>query len=103
MSAYSQTNEKEWDARCKQCGRCCFEKLIDGHGRIIYTRIPCRYLDVTTRRCKIFPQRLTINPSCVKLTPQLLPTLNWLPPDCGYRSPAPEPTGQPERKPRRRR
>ena len=79
----------EWDARCKQCGSCCFEKLEDGRGKIIYTQTACRYLDVSTRRCKVFERRFEINPSCIKLTPELLPSLHWLPGDCGYR-PKPE-------------
>lgn len=83
---FARLDENAWDALCRQCGCCCFEKLLDEHDRIIYTDIPCRYLDVVTRRCKIFARRLEINPSCVKLTPQLLPTLNWLPADCGYRT-----------------
>jgi len=91
-------DEQDWDARCKQCGRCCFEKLLGKRGRIIYTDIPCRYLDVATRRCKVFERRFAINPSCVKLTPEILPRLNWLPADCGYRDPqTPGSESQPRR------
>lgn len=74
-----------WDSLCKQCGRCCYEKLEDGRGKIIYTQTPCEYLDVDSCRCIIFEQRFIINPSCIKLTPELVATLPWLPPDCGYR------------------
>lgn len=77
-------DDQQWDSLCKQCGRCCFEKLEDSRGRIIYTQTACRYLDVITRRCKIFQRRFEINPHCVKLTPELVPQLHWLPPDCGY-------------------
>jgi hypothetical protein len=83
-------DDAHWDSLCKQCGRCCFDKLEDGRGRIIYTQTACRYLDVATRRCKIFNRRFEINPHCMKLTPELVPTLRWLPPDCGYRPPAPK-------------
>lgn len=81
-------NDNQWDSLCNQCGRCCFEKLEDARGKIIYTQTACRYLDVITRRCKIFERRFEINPNCVKLTAELVPHLHWLPPDCGYR-PAP--------------
>lgn len=91
------TADTPWDSRCKQCGRCCFEKWEDERGKITYTEIACRYLDVASRRCKIFEQRFTINPSCVKLTPELVHTLRWLPRDCGYRLSTPE---QPTRKKR---
>jgi len=74
----------DWDSRCKQCGECCFEKIEDERGNIFYTRTACRFLDVASRRCKIFERRFEINPSCVKLTPELVETLRWLPRDCGY-------------------
>ena len=78
-------DDSRWESLCNQCGRCCFEKLEDERGNIIYTRIPCEYLDLESSRCSIYEQRFTINPICVKLTPQLVPNLRWLPPDCGYR------------------
>ena len=83
----TKTSDKKWDALCKQCGACCFEKFEDDRGRIIYTQTACRYLDIVTRRCRIFDRRFEINPSCVKLTPELVPTLRWLPSDCGYLQP----------------
>lgn len=85
----STSESPEWDSLCKQCGRCCFEKLEDARGKIIYTQTACRYLDVISRQCKIFERRFEINPHCVKLTADMVPILKWLPPDCGYR-PAPD-------------
>ncbi|MDD2734165.1 MAG: hypothetical protein PHF56_09505 [Desulfuromonadaceae bacterium] len=76
----------DWDSYCKQCGSCCFEKIEDERGNIFYMQSACRFLDVDSRRCKIFERRFEINPSCIKLTPELVPTLHWLPRDCGYRS-----------------
>ncbi|MGD0584481.1 MAG: hypothetical protein ABSA86_01720 [Oryzomonas sp.] len=78
-------SDNQWDGLCKRCGLCCFEKLEDERGTIFYTQTPCRYLDVTTRLCKVFERRFEINPSCMKLTPELVSTLRWLPGDCGYR------------------
>jgi len=80
-------NSNEWDNLCKQCGLCCFEKLEDSRGRIIYLDTACKYLDFETRQCRIYERRFEINPSCVKLTPELVPQLHWLPPTCGYRPP----------------
>lgn len=93
-------DDAAWDALCKGCGLCCFEKLEAEDGRIIYTQIPCRYLDVVTRQCCIFNRRLEINPQCVKLTPALVPTLKWLPMNCGYRGDHSE---LPKKRARRRR
>jgi len=73
-----------WDNLCRRCGLCCFEKFEDERGTITYTQVPCRYLDVISRCCKIYDQRFKINPSCIKLTPELVATLRWLPRGCGY-------------------
>lgn len=78
--------DPDWDSRCKQCGSCCFEKIEDERGNIFYMQSACRFLDVITRQCKIFERRFEINPGCIKLTPELVKTLCWLPPDCGYRA-----------------
>jgi len=76
----------EWEAHCRQCGFCCFEKIENDNGTIFYTQTPCRYLDVVTRKCKVYQRRFSINPECVQLTPELVATLKWLHPDCGYRA-----------------
>ncbi len=75
----------EWESLCKQCGTCCFEKVEDESGTIFFTRIPCRYLDVSTRRCKIYDRRFEIYPDCIQLTEALVKELDWLHDDCGYR------------------
>ena len=80
---------EEWEALCRGCGSCCFEKIEDERGTIFYTQTPCRYLDVVTRQCRIYRNRFAINPECVKLTAELVPTLRWLPRDCGYVMPPP--------------
>lgn len=78
-------DSQTWDALCRQCGRCCFEKLEDERGRVTYTTTACRYLDLDSRTCKVFENRARINPECIALTPALVCTLDWLPDDCGYR------------------
>jgi len=75
----------DWDRLCKQCGSCCFEKIEDERGTIFYMQSACRFLDIDSRRCKIFERRFEINPSCVQLTPELVGSLRWLPRNCGYR------------------
>ena len=74
----------EWEGLCEQCGLCCFEKIEDEDGTIFYTQTPCRYLDVVSRRCKVYERRFEINPVCIKLTPELVRELRWLHPGCGY-------------------
>jgi len=74
-----------WEKLCKQCGSCCFEKLEDEKGTIFYTGVPCRYLDVVTRKCKIYNRRFEIYPDCIQLTEDLVAELHWLHDGCGYR------------------
>lgn len=78
------TSEPTWEQRCLRCGVCCFEKIEDECGRIFFTQTPCRYLDIHTRECKVYHRRFKVNPECVKLTPALVKSLNWLHDECGY-------------------
>ena len=78
-------NNAKWEAICEQCGLCCFEKIEDEDGRIFFTSTPCRYLDINTRRCKIYTKRFKINPECVQLTPELVKDLKWLHRSCAYK------------------
>jgi hypothetical protein len=74
----------DWETICNRCGQCCFEKWVEGDGVIHVTTIPCRYLDVVTRKCKVYHKRLDVDEGCVKLTPELVRKVKWLPEDCAY-------------------
>ncbi|HIJ86748.1 MAG TPA: hypothetical protein HPP97_03580 [Desulfuromonadales bacterium] len=87
----------DWDRRCKQCGSCCFEKIEDERGNIFYMQSACRFLDIGSRRCKIYERRFEINPGCVQLTPELVQSLRWLPRSCGYRRKSDEPVTAPKK------
>src|SRR5256714_8728243 len=76
----------EWESLCDGCGRCCLEKLEDeDNGKIYFTHISCRLLETNLCSCKDYANRHEKVPDCVRLTPQNVRTLNWLPPSCGYR------------------
>jgi hypothetical protein len=76
-------NSEQWEARCRRCGRCCYEK-IDYEGEIYYTDEPCEYLDLQTRLCTIYDQRRhQIREGCAPLTPEVL-KMGALPADCPY-------------------
>jgi uncharacterized cysteine cluster protein YcgN (CxxCxxCC family) len=76
----------EWESLCDGCGRCCLVKLEDEDtGRIYFTEIACRLLDVTTCRCSDYAHRRRKVRDCLKLTPDLATSLAWLPPTCAYR------------------
>lgn len=77
-------NRDEWESLCRRCGECCFEKWILEDGRIVPTRVACRYLDTTERTCKVYGSRFDVGEGCVQLTPDNLAQLTWLPAVCGY-------------------
>ena len=77
---------QEWESLCDGCGRCCLVKLEDEDTRDIhYTSIACRLLDCTTCRCGDYPNRQAKVSDCVRLTPEEVRTVPWLPPTCAYR------------------
>lgn len=81
-----EMTESEWESLCDGCGRCCLEKLEDEDtGRIYFTHVGCRLLDAERCACKDYPNRSQRVPDCVRLTPDNVRTLNWLPPSCAYR------------------
>jgi uncharacterized cysteine cluster protein YcgN (CxxCxxCC family) len=73
-----------WESLCNRCGCCCYEKIELVEGVILYGE-PCRYLDTESRLCKIYPERMRINPACIQMTEEIIGRLYWLPPHCGYR------------------
>jgi len=83
---YRKDNEAElWEKLCHRCGLCCFEKGIDGKGRIIETQVPCRHLDIHSRLCRVYKDRQQVEIDCIKLTPEKISKLKWLPDSCAYR------------------
>lgn len=76
----------EWESLCDGCGRCCLVKLEDEDtGRVYFTDIACRLLDVESCRCADYARRRRRVRDCLKLTPDLASELGWLPPTCAYR------------------
>lgn len=76
----------EWESLCDGCARCCLYKLQDEDtGEYFYTNVVCRLLNTETCRCTAYDQRTILMPTCLKLTPDLVHSLGWLPPSCAYR------------------
>jgi uncharacterized protein len=81
-----EMSSEEWEALCDGCGRCCLVKLEDeDSGEIAYTDVGCTLLDGATCGCRNYPERQTLVPECVRLTPEVVRTLRWLPSTCAYR------------------
>lgn len=81
-----EMSASEWESLCDGCARCCLEKLEDEDtGKIYFTHVSCRLLDAGTCACKDYANRSAQVPDCVRLTPENVRTLNWLPPSCAYK------------------
>ncbi len=81
-----EMTDAEWESLCDGCARCCLVKFEDEDtGEIHYTDVRCRLLDAGTCRCGDYPNRARKVPDCVRLTPEQVSTLGWLPPTCAYR------------------
>ena len=76
----------EWEALCDGCGKCCVHKLEDEEtGELFPTNVACKLLDRHSGRCSNYRHRRAFVPECVRLTPKLAATLDWLPDTCAYR------------------
>jgi uncharacterized cysteine cluster protein YcgN (CxxCxxCC family)/dihydrodipicolinate synthase/N-acetylneuraminate lyase len=80
-----EMTDGEWDSLCDRCGRCCLTKIAaDDAAAFYYTDVGCALQDPATGGCSDYANRKSIIPTCIQLTPANVPTLEWLPPSCGY-------------------
>ncbi len=76
----------EWESLCDGCGRCCLVKLEDEDtGRIHFTDVACKLFDAASCRCADYVNRRRKVHDCIRLTPDSVRALAWLPPSCAYR------------------
>jgi hypothetical protein len=81
-----QMSGPEWESLCDGCGRCCLVKLEDEDTKDVYfTDVACALLSAGTCQCSDYPNRQSKIPDCVKLTPEVVRSIGWLPPTCAYR------------------
>ena len=79
-------DEREWEALCDGCGRCCLHKLEEEDtGELAYTWLACRLLDCGTGRCSDYAHRSDKVPDCLRVTLDTVAEYDWLPPTCAYR------------------
>ena len=80
-----EMTDSEWESLCDGCGKCCLNKLEEeGSDRTYYTNVGCRLLDGQSCRCRDYAHREELVEDCVRLTPESLKTITWLPPSCAY-------------------
>ena len=76
---------QQWESLCDGCGKCCVHKLeYEDTGELLPTNVSCRLLDRRSGLCSDYRNRRAHVPECVRLTPQKLDTLDWLPSSCAY-------------------
>ena len=79
-------SEEEWEAICDNCGKCCMITLEDEEtGDMYHTNVLCQYYDTDKKRCKVYEKRCVLVPNCVKLTPDNVDKLAFMPKTCAYR------------------
>ena len=77
---------QEWESLCDGCGKCCLAKLEDeDSGEIYFTSVGCRLFDAGLCRCTDYEHRQARVADCIRLTPENVRTISWLPRTCAYR------------------
>jgi uncharacterized protein len=76
----------EWEALCDGCARCCLIKLEDEDtGEIVTSDVHCRLMEPESCLCSDYRHRQERVPDCIKLDPQNVKTIPWMPVTCAYR------------------
>ena len=73
-----------WEAICRKCGRCCYEKDRRGRRFVTNWRAPCRFLEESTHRCTVYESRFHACPECRRMTLFHALFAQYLPHECGY-------------------
>lgn len=82
----TEMSEAQWESLCDGCGKCCLISIEDEDtGEIHLTDVACKLFDGTTCRCSDYSNRAKRVKDCVKLTPDNVGDLTWMPKTCAYR------------------
>jgi uncharacterized cysteine cluster protein YcgN (CxxCxxCC family) len=81
-----QMSAEEWESLCDGCGLCCQVSEEDEEtGEVVLTNQACEFLCLNSHRCSDYANRFQNQPLCVKVTPENVFDLYWLPESCGYK------------------
>ena len=81
-----EMSPSEWESLCDGCGRCCLHKLRhEDDDSLSFTNVACRLLDLHRCSCSRYETRQEVVPDCIRLTPEAVREVDWLPPSCAYR------------------
>ena len=82
----AEMTAEEWEALCDGCAKCCLLKLEDADdGTVYFTDVHCFLLERATCRCGDYANRQVRVPTCIRLAPERLDAVFWMPSSCSYR------------------
>ena len=82
----AEMNQAEWEQLCDRCGLCCQIRVEDEEtGEIALSNAICRFFDRCEHCCSDYPNRQKNVADCVRITPENVRELDWLPHSCAYR------------------
>lgn len=82
----SELSDREWEALCDNCGRCCLVKLEDDQtNEVYYTNMICRLYDIEQGQCSDYQNRKNKVPGCVVIRDFDDTIYSQLPQTCAYR------------------
>ncbi len=82
----SEMTEAEWESLCDGCGLCCqVTEEDEDNGELTLTNTACSYLCLNSHSCKDYQNRQKNVPNCVKVMPENVDELYWLPHTCAYK------------------
>ena len=82
----AEMTAEEWESLCDNCGKCCLHKLEDEDtGKIAFTRVACRLINLNTCRCTRYNERTKLVAECLDIRKLDVEKYNWLPSTCAYR------------------
>lgn len=81
----TEMSTPEWESLCDGCGKCCRIQLEDAEGQRATTNVVCRYMDMQACCCTVYEERTKRVPTCLKLSPDNLEAISWMPDSCSYR------------------
>ncbi len=82
----AEMSDAEWESLCDGCGRCCLITLeVEETGELLRTDMSCRLFDGAACQCSDYANRRKRVRNCVKLTPENIGGLDWMPKTCAYK------------------
>jgi uncharacterized protein len=73
----------QWEAICRRCGRCCYEKEPLADGTVVYHDTHCSQLG-DDNECAVYADRFEAEPHCNQVTAAVVREGRIIPASCAY-------------------